>query len=456
MKVGLANLGCSKNQVDAEVMLGFLAKAGFAFTPDQHEADVIIVNTCGFIEISREESINTLLDLAQMKEKGRCRLLIAAGCLTQRYGKELIREMPEVDAVVGTGDLPRIGDICLNLINNKDTQKKEWLSLPQYLYDEMTPRIRFGQKHWAYVKVSEGCNKQCSFCSIPIMRGRLKSRSLDSIVQEVQGLAESGVREINLIAQDMSSYGEDRRERRALAKLLRVLGKTEGIEWFRLFYTYPTTLTDEILEILASEPKFCNYVDLPLQHIDDDILKRMNRYGDGALIRKLIKRVRIIIPNVVLRSTFIVGFPGETEEQFQRLFDFVGETQFDRLGVFSFSKEEGTPSFSLSQQLHESVKKRRRSKLLRLQSKISLQKNKGLIGTHQRVMVDGISPETDLLLEGRMAGQAPEIDGVVYINEGIASAGEFADVKIMEAHPYDLVGQIVSPLSLHSHFTPDQ
>jgi ribosomal protein S12 methylthiotransferase len=306
LKVGLANLGCSKNQVDAEVMLGFLAKEGFTFTPDQREAEVIIVNTCGFIEASREESIDTLLELAQMKEEGHCRLLIAAGCLTQRYGKEMVREMPEIDAVVGTGDLPRIGEICLDLIQKKGVAKREWLSPPQYLYDELTPRIRFGQKHWAYVKVSEGCNKQCSFCSIPIMRGRLKSRSLDSIVQEVQQLAGAGVREINLIAQDMTSYGEDLRERGALAKLLRVLGKMEGIEWFRLFYTYPTTLTDEILEILASEPKFCNYVDLPLQHIDDDILKKMNRYGDGALIRKLIERIRFIIPNVVLRSTFVV------------------------------------------------------------------------------------------------------------------------------------------------------
>lgn len=456
MKVGLANLGCSKNQVDAEVMLGFLAKEGFTFTPDQREAEVIIVNTCGFIEASREESIDTLLELAQMKEEGHCRLLIAAGCLTQRYGKEMVREMPEIDAVVGTGDLPRIGEICLDLIQKKGVAKREWLSPPQYLYDELTPRIRFGQKHWAYVKVSEGCNKQCSFCSIPIMRGRLKSRSLDSIVQEVQQLAGAGVREINLIAQDMTSYGEDLRERGALAKLLRVLGKMEGIEWFRLFYTYPTTLTDEILEILASEPKFCNYVDLPLQHIDDDILKKMNRYGDGALIRKLIERIRFIIPNVVLRSTFVVGFPGETEEQFQRLVDFVEETQFDRLGVFSFSKEEGTPSFSLPNQLPESVKKRRQSKLLRLQSKISHQKNKRLIGTRHRVMVDGLSPETDLLLQARLEGQAPEIDGVVYINDGIASAGEFAEVEITEAHPYDLVGRVVSPLSFHSHFGPPQ
>ncbi len=442
-KVGLANLGCSKNQVDAEIMLGFLAKSGFAFTPEQEKADILIVNTCGFIEASREESIDTILDLARMKQDGECRFLIAAGCLTQRYGKELIREMPELDAVVGTGDLPKIGEICVNLINKEDGKTNAFLSPPQYLYDEMTPRVRFGQKHWAYVKVSEGCNKQCSFCSIPIMRGRLKSRSMESIIREVQQLAQEGVREVNLIAQDMTSYGEDLRERGALAKLMRALGKVDGIDWFRLFYTYPTTLTDEILEVIASEPKFCNYVDLPLQHIDDDILKRMNRYGDGSLIRKLINRIRVIIPNVVLRSTFIVGFPGETEEQFRRLYNFIKETQFDRLGVFTFSKEEGTPSFDLPNQLSESVKRKRRSKIMSLQSKISLQKNKNLIGTRQRVMVDGLSRETDLLLEGRMAGQAPEIDGVVLINEGVADVGKFAEVEITEAHPYDLVGRMV-------------
>jgi ribosomal protein S12 methylthiotransferase len=248
---------------------------------------------------------------------------------------------------------------------------------------------------------------------------------------------------VNLIAQDMTSYGEDRRERGALAKLLRSLGEIEGIAWYRLFYTYPTTLTDELLETLASESRFCNYVDLPLQHIDDRILGRMNRYGDGALIRGLIKRIRRIIPDVVLRSTFIVGFPGETEEEFQRLYDFVAETGFDRLGVFTFSQEEGTPSFDLPDQLPESVKKRRRDRLLRLQSKITLQKNRRLVGTRQRVLVDGLSQESDLLLEGRMAGQAPEIDGVVYINEGIASPGEFVEVEITDAHPYDLVGRIV-------------
>jgi len=443
MKVGLANLGCSKNQVDAEVMLGFLEKSGFDFTPDQEEAEVIIVNTCGFIEASREESIDTILDLARMKDEGKCRLLLAAGCLTQRYGKELIRDMPELDAVIGTGDLPRIGEICTSLISGQDIQKRAWLSPPQYLYDEVTPRIRFGQKHWAYVKVSEGCSKKCSFCSIPIMRGLLKSRSIDSVVQEVRALAKEGVREINLIAQDMTSYGEDRRERGALVKLLRALGQVDDIEWFRLFYTYPTTLSDELLECLASEPKFCNYVDLPLQHIDDDILKRMNRYGDGALIRNLIKRIRGIIPNVVLRSTFIVGFPGETEDQFQRLYDFIEETQFDHLGIFTFSKEEGTPSIDFPQQLPNSVKKSRYHKLLRLQSKINLAKNQGLVGTHQKVLIDGLSQETDLLLEGRMEGQAPEIDGVVYINDGTASPGDFAQVEITEAHPYDLVGRIV-------------
>jgi ribosomal protein S12 methylthiotransferase len=443
LKVGLANLGCSKNQVDAEVMLGYLAQSGFDFTPDQDQAEIIIINTCGFIEASREESIDTILEMARWKEEGRCRLLIAAGCLAQRYGDELIREIPELDGVVGTGDLPRIGEICSNMMNRRETQRKAWLSPPHYLYDEMTPRIRFGQRHWAYVKVSEGCNKKCSFCSIPSMRGRLKSRTIDSVVEEVRRLADEGVREVNLIAQDMTSYGEDRRERGALAKLLRSLGEIEGIAWYRLFYTYPTTLTDELLETLASESRFCNYVDLPLQHIDDRILGRMNRYGDGALIRGLIKRIRRIIPDVVLRSTFIVGFPGETEEEFQRLYDFVAETGFDRLGVFTFSQEEGTPSFDLPDQLPESVKKRRRDRLLRLQSKITLQKNRRLVGTRQRVLVDGLSQESDLLLEGRMAGQAPEIDGVVYINEGIASPGEFVEVEITDAHPYDLVGRIV-------------
>jgi ribosomal protein S12 methylthiotransferase len=427
-------------------MLGGLSASGFELTPRQDEADILIVNTCGFIDRAKEESIDTLIELGVLKETGRLKLLIASGCLAQRYGKTLLDELPEVDGVIGTGEFPKIAEICRRLLSG-DSNRPHLTDAPTFLYNEKTPRIRTTPRHWAYVKVSEGCNYRCSFCAIPSFRGDLVSRPPDSVVREVEPLAKEGVREINLIAQSLTSYGWDRRDRGALVGLLKRLVRVEGIEWIRLFYTYPTDFTDPLIDLIASEEKLCKYVDLPLQHIDDRILRAMHRKGSAKEIRRLIETLRNRIPGLTLRTTFIVGFPGEDQSAFERLRSFVEEVGFDRLGVFSYSPEEGTPAFPLGDPVPAKVKAQRRDLLLKLQSKISRTKNRRKIGEVMEVRVDGLSPETELLLEGRTAGQAPEIDGVVYINDlGLGpqpAPGDLVSVEITAAHDHDLVGQIV-------------
>ncbi len=446
-KIGFVSLGCSKNQVDSEVMLGVLTGAGFELTREEAQADVLIVNTCGFIDKAKQESVDTIIELGEYKKTGRCRVLIATGCLTERYREELLKELPELDAIVGTGDFPKIADLCRLLLgrsHGSSLMPVQWTGSPTFLYGPETPRLRIGARHWAYVKVSEGCHRTCSFCIIPGIRGGLQSRPADSIVGEVEHLAGEGVVEVNLIAQDMSGYGMDWGRRGELIHLLKRLVKISGIRWIRLLYLYPHRFPDGLMELMASEEKICKYVDLPLQHIDDDILRRMNRGGNSHEIRTLLDKLQKNIPGLILRTTFIVGFPGETEKQHQRLYNFVREIQFDRVGVFTYSPEEGTAAYPLGDTVSEAVKQRRRNRLLELQAKISMKKNSALIGTVHTVLVDGLSSETDLLLEGRTAGHAPEIDGKIYINEGTAKPGDFVQIEITQASHYDLVGRIVT------------
>lgn len=446
VKVGLVNLGCPKNQVDSEVMLGVLIGDGFELTSDTEKAEVIVINTCGFIDAAKQESIDSIIEFGAYKKSGACRVLIAAGCLAQRYPKELLSELPELDAVVGTGDFPKIAGICRTLLarGGRPEKRGDWTASPTALYDAATPRLTLSPRHWAYLKVSEGCNYRCSFCAIPNFRGDLVSRSVGDILAEARSLAERGVVEINLIAQSLTSFGWDRREKNGLMGLLRPLVRVDGLRRIRLFYTYPTDLSDELLEFMAAEPKICNYVDLPLQHINDAILRKMNRKGSSGLIRRLLLRIRKKIPGVTLRSTFIVGFPGETESQFEEIAGLIREIRFDRLGVFTYSQEDGTAAFPLGDPIPATVKVERRERLLTLQSKIVREKHAGMIGTVQDVLVDGPSRETDLLLEGRTEGQAPEIDGVVYINDGVAAAGDMVKVEITQAGEHDLVGHILA------------
>jgi len=446
MKVGMISLGCPKNQVDSEVMLGSLLQAGYALTPEQDEADILIVNTCGFIDAAKEESIDTLFEMGALKKKGRCRALIATGCLTQRYPGDLLDQIPEIDAVVGTGDFPKIASLCDALLSpNRVAERPQLTDSPTYLYQPETPRLRLGPRHWAYIKVAEGCNYRCSFCSIPSFRGDLQSRTQDSIVREAQALAEEGVVEINLIAQSLTSFGWDRREKGALPKLLKALARVDGLRWIRLFYTYPTDFTEGLIDLIAEEEKICNYIDLPLQHIDDAILKKMNRKGKRKQIEALIQKLRDRIPGVTLRSTFITGFPGETEAAYKTLSDFIKDTQFDRLGIFTYSQEDGTSAHVLGDPLPDALKQKRRRSLLEMQRKISRKKQRKMIGTLQTVLIDGLSKESDLLLEGRLEGQAPDVDGVVLINDtsGVEiEAGRFVSVRISAAHDYDLVGEV--------------
>ena len=429
IKVGLVSLGCPKNQVDSEVMLGSLVQAGYQLTTVEEEADILIVNTCGFIDQAKEESIDALIEMAEFKKTGRCKTLIATGCLTQRYSGDLLDQFPEIDAVVGVGDFPKIASLCQSLTALQSNRPRPNVTgSPTYLYQPETPRLRLGPKHWAYVKVSEGCNYRCSFCSIPSFRGDLQSRTVESVVREARQLASEGVVELNLIAQSLTSFGWDRRQKGELVTMLKELSRVDGIRWIRLFYTYPTDLNERLIDLIAENEKICSYIDLPLQHIDDGILKNMNRKGKRNEIESLIQTLRARIPNVTLRSTFIVGFPGETEKEYRVLSDFIRETEFDRLGIFTYSHEEGTSAYPLGDPVPQAVKEKRQRALLEMQRKISKKKNRKLIGTIQTILVDGVSKETELLLEGRMVGQAPDVDGVVLINDlrGVVKIGSEA------------------------------
>ena len=442
--IGFVNLGCSKNQVDSEVMLGTLVADGFELTADAKKAEVVIINTCGFIEEAKQESINTIIDHSVLKKSGACRVLIAAGCLAQRYQGDLLKELPELDGIVGTGEFGKIAEICRELLAPKRRHQRLWISKPPYLYDEMAPRLRLGKQHSAYVKIAEGCNRNCAFCAIPLMRGKQRSRPVESIVAEARRLVSEGVKELNLISQDTINYGVDLGLRHGLVSLLRELVKVKDLHWVRPFYLYPQQVTDELLDLYAGEEKITKYIDMPLQHINDRMLKRMHRLGDRATIEKLVERVRTRIPGVTFRTAFIVGFPGETETAFEELKRYIEETEFDRVAAFLYSDEEQTPAVELDRKVDRSVMEERRNELLAVQEAIAAAKSREKIGAVLEVLVDGPSEETDLLLEGRHEGLAPEIDGVVYINEGTALSGDIVNVEITDAATYDLVGHILA------------
>ncbi|MGD0947005.1 MAG: 30S ribosomal protein S12 methylthiotransferase RimO [Candidatus Binatia bacterium] len=431
-KVFLQSLGCPKNLMDSEMMLGLIARDGGEVVLDPEAADVLVVNTCGFIGDAKKESIDAILDLARLKQSDPAKRLLVAGCLAQRYGAELQAALPEVDAFLGTGDFIRLPEI---LANGVRCDACAYGGPAHLLPDPTIPRVRTGHFFSAYLKVSEGCDHRCSFCIIPKIRGRHESRSIESVVAEAQALAADGVVELNLIAQDLTAYGRDRRDGSSLSQLLRALARIDGLRWIRLLYTYPQFVSDDLLKTIADEEKVCRYIDMPLQHISDHMLRRMRRERDGASIRRLLDRIRRRIPGVAIRTAFIVGFPGETDADFHELLGFVREAHFERVGVFRYSKEEGTAAASFSDQIPEAVKRRRRALLMRAQAAISAAANRRLIGSQQRVLVCGEDQRGQLY--GRLATQAPEIDGVVYL-QGDLNPGEIARVRIVGADTYDL------------------
>ena len=437
--IGLVSLGCAKNQTDAETMLGILNSDGYNIVFDAEEADAIIVNTCGFIESAKQESINTLLEMAQYKD-GRCKLLIASGCLAERYSEEIARDIPEVDAIIGTGDYDKIAEaikiaaegempvICGN--PNRDP-------------DEGLPRILSTPSYTAYLKIAEGCSNNCTYCAIPMIRGRFRSRKPEAISDEAKRLAQSGVKELIIIAQDTTRYGTDIDGKPSLAGLLEKLVEVEGIEWIRVHYFYPEAVTDELIETMAKYEKICPYIDMPIQHISNEILRRMARRTNRMEIESKIKKLRERIPDCVIRTSIIVGFPGETEEQFNELYDFVNEIRFDRMGVFAYSQEEGTPAAEFNDQVDEGIKQERLDALMTLQQGISLELNRAKIGSTLEVIAEGYDEE-NFLFYGRSRGDSIDVDGKVYFGtENEIFPGDIIKVKILDADEYDLTGQAI-------------
>lgn len=436
----MVSLGCPKNRVDSEVILGLLGDKGYELTENPALAEIIIINTCTFIQKATEESVETILEYANYKVSGKCKLLVVAGCLTQRYQDDLKEELPEVDLFIGTGEYQRVADLVLESEAGKQIVAA---GIPEYIHDYSTPRISTTPFYSSYIKIAEGCSNPCTFCIIPRLRGDYRSRSEDSIVNEVKKLAEKGVKEFNLVAQDTTAFGRDLPQPTTLKNLLEKLIAIEGLDWIRLLYCYPTLLSDELIELIAREEKIVKYIDIPLQHIDNKVLKGMKRGTREKMIRELILKLRTEIPGVIIRSAFIVGFPGEGEKEFKNLLEFIAEAEFDHLGVFTYSKEEGTLAGEMPEQVDEKVKEDRYNRVMELQQQISLKRNRAHVGKKTKVLVEGLSEETDLLLQGRASFQAPDIDGITYINSGTASPGEIKEVLITEAHPYDLVGEII-------------
>lgn len=432
----MVSLGCSKNLVDSEVMMGILKKAGAVLTSDEAASDIIIVNTCGFINDAREESVEAILTLAMNKKTGNCSKLIVTGCLTQRYKDELAAELPEVDCFIGTGEYHKIGEAIKD-----DFNERLLVGVPTYVHDYDTPRLLSTPSYFAYVKVAEGCSNHCTYCSIPAIRGEFRSRTLESVVKEAASLAAQGVKEINLIAQDTTSFGLDRGE--SLSALLRALVKVKDIEWIRLLYLYPGRVTDDIIGIMRDEEKVLPYVDLPLQHISPRVLKQMSRRYSRAEAEAVIEKLRQDVPGAVIRTSLIVGFPGETDKEFQELLDFVEAVRFDRLGVFSYSREEGTPAHGMAKQVPKAVKAERLDAVMRAQRVISLEKNSAMIGSNVKAIIETSAGEDGYLLKGRASSQAPDVDGVLYIEEGQASPGDIVEVLVTGAGDYDIIGKIV-------------
>jgi len=439
MKAGFISLGCSKNLVDTEVMLGILQEHGIEITNQPAEADILIVNTCAFIQSAKEESITTVLNMAEYKETGRCRSLIIAGCLGQRYKQELLDDIPEADAIVGTGAWSRIMEAVEATLKG---QRVVIAGKDEALYDEKTPRIRTTPGYTAYVKIAEGCNNRCAFCAIPYIRGDYRSRPIEDIRDEVQQLAANGVKEIVLIAQDSTEYGRDLYGEPRLVQLLQELCKVEPIRWIRTLYSYPKYFTDELIDTIAREPKLCKYVDLPLQHAHDAVLRGMRRPDTQAEMRALIHKLRERIPGVTIRATFLVGFPGETDAQYQTLRNFLEEVRLDKVGVFTYSREEGTPAYDMPNQVPENVMQERYHDLMSLQCKISEEINQSLEGKELEVLVEGRDEEQPNIAVGRSYREAPDVDGQVYIeNDTTSQPGDIVRVKVLQGFTYDVVGE---------------
>ncbi|HKI00450.1 MAG TPA: 30S ribosomal protein S12 methylthiotransferase RimO [Thermoanaerobaculia bacterium] len=435
-RVGMISLGCPKNLVDSEIMLGELARRGYDVVNDLDTAQTVVVNTCAFIEEAQQESIDTILEVIGRKGKGVERVLVA-GCMVNRFGDQLAREIPEIDGFVGLDQLREVGEVV-------QIGGGPPLPAPSHMvFDHTAPRLLTTQGH-AYLKVAEGCNNPCTFCAIPIWRGRFRSRTIDSLVAEARQLEEAGITELNLIAQDTTRYGEDLgMPRHGLVRLVEALLRETSIPWIRFLYAYPTTLDEDLLRLMGTEERFCSYLDMPLQHSHGDILTAMRRGGDAKRYLRLLERARELAPDVFLRSTFIVGFPGETEEHFRDLMAFIERARFDHLGAFAYSPEDGTPGAELKNRVPKSTQRRRLRQILEAQKPIALAQRQRLVGRRMAVLVEGACEESEHLLQGRHHGMAPQIDGRVLINDGSAPAGTLAEVEITEAYADDIVGHIV-------------
>ena len=447
-KVGFVSLGCPKNLVDSEVMMGILARSGYEITPRADDADVLVVNTCSFIEPARKESVDAILEMAEHKKFGRAQKLIVAGCLVERFRDEIREQIPEVDAVIGTGEIEKILQACEGELRNSPES-------PTFLYHDLTPRILATPRHTAYIKINEGCDHPCAFCIIPQLRGRFRSRRFESVVHEAQNLAAAGVREINLIGQDTTFYGEDLGIRDGLPLLLERLAEIEELRWVRFLYCYPNRITTKLLETIAKHERLVKYLDIPLQHASRSVLARMKRGSHADAFLKMLERIRRTIPGVSLRTSFIVGFPGETEDDFRVLCDFVRAAEFDWMGVFAYSDEETAKSYACDGKVHAETIARRRDALMAIQQKVSRRNLRAKVGKTFTAMLEGPSKDTDIVWEARLEGMAPDIDGKVFITEiaGVTDAeqlppaGTMARVEITEARDYDLIGRAVEIIS---------
>jgi ribosomal protein S12 methylthiotransferase len=447
-----ASLGCSKNLVDSQVMLGHLGLDGFDITQDPSDAKVIIVNTCSFVEAAKKESIETVLELSDFKdsENGRCEALVMSGCMAQRYSDELEKEMPEVDMFIGTGEYNKIVPLLKALEEGK-LEKKSFVEIPKYIHTEFDPRLNTSPKYMAWLKISEGCNRNCTFCIIPKLRGRLRSRTIESLVVEAKNLVSQGVKELNMISQDFSDYGSDfegfKKEdgkNPVIYNLLDSLSKVDGVNWLRVFYFYPEDLSEDVMDLMASSNKITKYLDMPIQHFSSKVLRRMNRRATNEIIHQKIETLRSKIPGIVLRTSVIVGFPGETEEDFNELLEGIKKVRFNHLGVFKYSDEDGTPAVRLKDKVPQEIIDERFEKIYEVQKEIAHELNQEYLGKNIDVLVEGTHDETDLLLQGRHQGQAPDIDGKVIINDGIAKPGDIVQVEITDVFEYDLVGRIIN------------
>lgn len=440
LKAAIISLGCAKNLVDSEVMTGMLKEAGYEITAREEEADVLVVNTCGFINSAKEESVNAIMDAARYKEEGNCKALIVTGCLAQRYKDDLLAEIPEIDGLIGTGEIPRITSV---LYESLQGDKPAYVSNPTFIYNHEMPRVISTPRFSAYLKVADGCDNRCSYCAIPGIRGNFRSRPIESIVKEAVNLAKQGVKEINLIAQDTTRYGEDLYGEYKLDVLLNELSKIEDIKWLRVLYAYPTHFTDSLIRVMAENTKVCKYIDLPLQHAEDEILRAMNRRGSNSDILALIHKLRDQIPDIAIRTSLIVGFPGETEEKFQKLVDFVRKVKFDRLGIFAYSPEEGTTAFDMSGQVSDDVKEKRVDYLMKIQQEISYEKNKNKIGQIVEALVEGKNDTGEEVYVGRTFADAPEVDGKIMLKGEKLAPGDIVKAKVTHAYEYDLIGEVL-------------